>query len=170
MYIEEKYWGNYIGDTDDSLTLVEHLAEKGRREISVGEVLADFGLGGPIDRYKPTDFRRWSQPLVYTDPEGWETEIYFAVDLLTDLAALLLECRVSGGVDLGELFAGAKAAVPQVAITATAAEHELLERVLRDFAAEPLAYDLSELCPEEDMLEMAALCEELRRELYGERD
>lgn len=27
MYIANKYWNNYIGGTDDSLTLVEHLAE-----------------------------------------------------------------------------------------------------------------------------------------------
>ena len=37
-----------------------------------------------------------------------------------------------------------------------------------DFVSEPLSYDLSEMCPEEDMLEMAEVCRELRRELYGE--
>ncbi len=168
MYIAGKYWENYIGDTDDSLTLVEHLAGKGRREIAVGEVLADFGLAGFPDRYEPADFRQPEQPLVYTDPEGWETEIYFAIDLLADLAALLLECRMSGGVDLCELFEGAETDEPQVVITATAAEHELLDQILRDFAAQPLAYDLSEMCPEEDMRSMGALCEELRQELYGE--
>ena len=36
MYIEEKYWNNYIGDTDDSLTLVEYLAGKKKEEITVG--------------------------------------------------------------------------------------------------------------------------------------
>ena len=28
MYITEKYWGGLIGGSDDSLTLVEHLAGK----------------------------------------------------------------------------------------------------------------------------------------------
>ena len=28
MYISNKYWNNYIGDSDDSLTLVEYLADK----------------------------------------------------------------------------------------------------------------------------------------------
>ena len=44
MYIAERYWGKYIGGSDDSLTLLDHLAAKGREEITVGEVLAAFGL------------------------------------------------------------------------------------------------------------------------------
>lgn len=28
IYIKGNYWGNYIGETDDSLTLVEYLAGK----------------------------------------------------------------------------------------------------------------------------------------------
>lgn len=35
-----------------------------------------------------------------------------------------------------------------------------------NFVSEPLAYDLSEICPEEDMMEMAKICEELRKELF----
>ena len=32
MYIK-KYWYNYIGGTDDSLTLVDYLYDKGKTEI-----------------------------------------------------------------------------------------------------------------------------------------
>lgn len=35
-----------------------------------------------------------------------------------------------------------------------------------DFSATPLSYDLCEMVSEEDMLEMAEICEELRKELY----
>lgn len=35
-----------------------------------------------------------------------------------------------------------------------------------DFVANPLAYDLSEMVPEEDMLEIAEICKELRKDLY----
>ena len=101
MYITGKYWGNLIGDTDDSLTLMDYLSEKGKAEVDVREILADFGL----DRLEG-DFRAPEVPIVYTDEEGWETDIHFAIDLVTDLAALLLECKVSGSVDLGELGGG----------------------------------------------------------------
>lgn len=57
--------------------------------------------------------------------------------------------------------------VTDICITATPEEHKLINKALMDFVSEPLAYDLSEMAPEEDMLEMAAICEELRRELYG---
>ena len=33
----------------------------------------------------------------------------------------------------------------------------------------PLAYVLSEMEPEENMMEMTGICEELRKELYGDK-
>ena len=32
MYIENKYWNNYIGDTDDSLNLIDYLKEEIQEE------------------------------------------------------------------------------------------------------------------------------------------
>ena len=43
MYIE-KYWANYIGGTDDSLTLIDYLYDKGKTEISLNEIFNDTGL------------------------------------------------------------------------------------------------------------------------------
>lgn len=161
MYIANKYWNHYIGDTDDSMALVEYLAEKQKAELSVGEIFSDFGLD-KLDG----DFRQPEIPIVYENDRGMEIPIYYAIDLLTDLAALLLECKVNGTVNLCELFGDEReTAAPDVCIMAAPAEYEQIHKVLADFAAEPLAYDLSEMCPKEDMLEMAALCEELRKEL-----
>ena len=44
MYID-KYWGNYIGDTDDSLNLVTFLEDQKKEEIPLGEIFAKTGLG-----------------------------------------------------------------------------------------------------------------------------
>ena len=169
MYIENKYWNNYIGDTDDSLTLVEYLADKHKEEISLGEIFSDIGL----DKLNG-DFRQHDEPLTVvlknmpSDYEEPYVEFYYAVDIITDLAALLLECKVSGCVNLSELAGYAlETEVPAVCITATPEEHEWMNKALADFVSAPLEYDLSEMCPEEDMLEMAELCEELRKELYG---
>ena len=162
MYITGKYWENYIGDTDDSLTLAEHLAGKGREEIPLGEIFSDFGL----DRLDG-DFRRPEEPLACESPEGWETPIEYAVQLVMDLAALLLECRVSGGIDMREL-AGEGAEGPAVVrLTASPEELEVINRALADFAASPMEYDLSEMLPEEELLETAAVCGALRQELCG---
>ena len=170
MYIENKYWNNYIGDTDDSLSLVEYLADKQKEEISLGEIFSDIGL----DKLNG-DFRQHDEPLTVvlknmsSDYEEPYVEFYYAIDLITDLAALLLECKVSGSVDLCELAGDAlETPVPGIRITAASEEHEQMNKALVDFVSAPLDYDLSEMCLEEDMLEMAELCEKLRKELYGE--
>ncbi|MCI8426411.1 MAG: hypothetical protein HFJ03_02525 [Lachnospira sp.] len=162
MYIK-KYWGNYIGGTDDSLTFVAYLAEKQKKEISLNEIFSDFGL----DKLQG-DFRKPDVPLVFVDSQGWEKDISFAIDLITDIAALLLECKVNGYVNLLELDEDIEADVPDVCITATPEEHKQIDKVLTDFIAAPLEYDLSEMMPKEDIIEMTIVCKELRKELYGE--
>lgn len=73
---------------------------------------------------------------------------------------------MSGSVNLCELFGDElETSAPDIRIIATPEEHGLINKVLMDFVSEPLAYDLSEMCPEEEMSEMTALCEGLRKEL-----
>lgn len=158
MYIE-KYWENYIGGTDDSLTLLEYLAGKQKDEISLSEIISDTGLD-KLQSFKNTD----CSLSVLID--GFEAEIHYAIDLLTDLAALLLECKVNGSVDLSDLYHGIEDHDCVISITATPEEHALMNKALMDFAAEPLSYDLCEMVPEKDMQEMAEVCEEMRKELY----
>ena len=94
MYITQRYWGEFLGGTDDSLTLLDYLAAKGKAEIPLGEIFADFG----VDRLEG-DFQCPGESLAYENGEGYEMSINCAVDFITDLAALLLECKVSGGLD-----------------------------------------------------------------------
>lgn len=162
MYIENKYWNNYIGDTDDSLTLIDYLADKEKEEISFSEIFSDTGL----DKLN-WQFRQKDICLEYKDKTGLACEFYYAIDLITDLAALLLECKMSGSVNLSELYGSDADTLSPVRITATQEELEKLNLALADFVSNPLTYDLSEMCPEEDMQELANLCEELRTELFA---
>ena len=157
MYIE-KYWGNYIGGTDDSLNLLEYLTDKQKAEIPLSEIFADTGL----DRLN-WDFRVTDPGLVYESRDGFEYEFHYAIDVVTDLAALMLECLVNGSVSLGELLDDGNKNT--VRITFTGGEKAAMNKALADFAGDPLAYDLHEMVPDEDMLEMARDCEALRREL-----
>ena len=155
----EKYWGNYIGGTDDSLTLLDYLAGKQKDEIPLREIFADTGL----DKLN-WNFRNTEVPLEYKDKEGWEHEFDFAIDLVTDLAALLLECRVNGKVPL-QLIQN-PASDRTIRITTTSEENALMNKALADFTKDPLAYDLHEMVPDEEMKEMAQECENLRQELF----
>ena len=158
MYIE-KYWGNYIGGTDDSLILLEYLIQKQKEEIPLSEIFADTGL----DRLN-WNFRKTEPELGYESQNGCEYEFCYGIDLITDLAALMLECQVSGCVSLADLLDNEEGHV--VRITATPEEHHAMNKALADFSADPLAYDLHEMVPDEDMMELAQDCESLRKELY----
>lgn len=157
MYIE-KYWGDYIGGSDDSLTFLEYLVGKEKENISVGEIFTDTGLDKLDGEFQEAD-------SLSVCVDGFEADIYYAIDLIVDLAALLLECKKSGSVNLNDLDESYEPD-STIQIIATSKEHELMNKALKDFVAEPLSYNLSEMVPEEDMLEMAEICEELRKELY----
>lgn len=153
MYIE-KYWGNYIGGTDDSLTLLDYLISKQKVEISLQEIFEDVGL----DELN-WDFRN-SSGLGYIDSEGGEYEFYYAIDLILDLAALMLECSINGTVSLNKLLNDEDG--NNVRITYTDEEKSFMNNALIDFVKEPLTYDLHEMVSDEEMQEMAQECESLR--------
>lgn len=157
MYIE-KYWGNYIGGTDDSLTLLDYLIDKQKAEIPLSEIFADTGLDKLNWNFHTTDVE-----LEYKGHDGRAHEFDFAIDLFTDLAALMLECSMNGSVSLGELLNDENGNI--VRITFTQEEKKAINKALADFAKDPLTYDLHEMVPDGDMQEMAQDCESLRKEL-----
>lgn len=159
MYIK-KYWGNFIGGSDDSLNLVAFLEDQKKEEIPLGEIFAKIGL----DKQN-WDFRQTVEYLEFTHSSGVEMDFHFAIDVVTDLAAILLECSVSGSVNLQDLDEYNTPA-RRIRITATPEEHNAMNKALADFAQNSLEYDLSEMMDGEEIQEMARDVEALRKELY----
>ena len=159
MYIK-KYWGNFIGGSDDSLNLVAFLEDQKKEEIPLSEIFAKIGL----DKQN-WDFRQTVEYLEFTHSDGVEMDFHFAIDVVTDLAAILLECSVSGSVNLQDLDEYNTPA-RRIRITATPEEHDAMNKALADFAQNPMEYDLSEMMDDEEIQEMARDVEALRKELY----
>ena len=159
MYIK-KYWGNFIGGSDDSLNLVAFLEDQKQEEIPLSEIFAKIGL----DKQN-WDFRQTVEYLEFTHSNGVEMDFHFAIDVVTDLAAILLECSISGSVNLQDLDEYNTPA-RRIRITATPEEHDAMNKALADFAQNPLEYDLSEMMDDEEIQEMARDVEMLRKELY----
>ena len=159
MYIK-KYWGNFIGGSDDSLNLVAFLEDQKKEEIPLSEIFTKIGL----DK-QSWDFRQTVEYLEFTHSDGVEMDFHFAIDVVTDLAAILLECSVSGSVNLQDLDEYNTPA-RRIRITATPEEHDAMNKALADFAQNPLEYDLSEMMDDEEIQEMARDVEALRKELY----
>ena len=159
MYIK-KYWGNFIGGSDDSLNLVAFLEDQKKEEIPLSEIFTKIGL----DKQN-WGFRQTVEYLEFTHSSGVEMDFHFAIDVVTDLAAILLECSVSGSVNLQDLD---KYNTPsrRIRITATPEEHDAMNKSLADFAQNPLEYDLSEMMDDEEIQEMARDVEALRKDLY----
>ena len=159
MYIK-KYWGNFIGGSDDSLNLVAFLEDQKQEEIPLSEIFAKIGL----DKQN-WDFRQTVEYLEFTHSDGVEMDFHFAIDVVTDLAAILLECSVSGSVNLQDLDEY-NTSSRRIRITATPEEHDAMNKALADFAQNPMEYDLSEMMDDEEIHEMARDVEALRKELY----
>ena len=159
MYIK-KYWGNFIGGSDDSLNLMAFLEDQKQEEIPLSEIFAKIGL----DKQN-WDFRQTVEYLEFTHSDGVEMDFHFAIDVVTDLAAILLECSVSGSVNLQDLDEY-NTPIRRIRITATPEEHEAMDKALADFAQSPLTYDLHEMMDDEEIQEMAHHVEALRKELY----
>ena len=163
MYIK-KYWGNFIGGSDDSLNLVSFLEDQKKEEITLSEIFAKIGLNK-----QNWDFRQTVEYLEFTHSDGVEMDFHFAIDVVTDLAAILLECSVSGSVnlqDLDEYHTPSR----RIRITATPEEHEAMNKALADFVHAPLEYDISEMMGEDEITDMAYHVEMLRKELYEASD
>ena len=159
MYIK-KYWGNFIGGSDDSLNLVAFLEDQKKEEIPLSEIFAKIGL----DK-QDWDFHQTVEYLEFTHSNGVEMDFHFAIDVVTDLAAILLECSVSGSVNLHDLDEY-NTPSRRIRITATPEEHDAMNKALADFAQNPLEYDLSEMMDDKEIQEMARDVEALRKELY----
>ena len=158
--ISKKYWGNFIGGSDDSLNLVAFLEDQKKEEITLSEIFAKIGL----DKQN-WDFRQTVEYLEFTHSGGVEMDFHFAIDVVTDLAAILLECSVSGSVNLQNLD---EYNIParRIRITATPEEHDAMNKALADFVHAPLEYDISEMMGEDEITDMAYQVEMLRKELY----
>ena len=68
MYIK-KYWGNFIGGSDDSLNLVAFLEDQKKEEIPLSEIFAKIGL----DKQN-WDFRQTVEYLEFTHSDGVEID------------------------------------------------------------------------------------------------
>ncbi|GHU19604.1 hypothetical protein FACS189475_07090 [Betaproteobacteria bacterium] len=151
MYISN-WWGEFIGGTDDTCTLLDYFKNSPLNEFSLEQILSDFNISG---RMKSGDFKT-SQSVFWTDENGHEHNIDIDVDFLMDLSAVVLECLISGKVNLTDLNSG----YPQKIFTIRAQipTLRLLTEQLNAFAISPMAYDLAEMCDENDMAEIAAHC------------
>jgi hypothetical protein len=161
MYID-KWWGRFIGGTDDALLLGDYLEARVDVPVSLREILESLhlweplagGLTGDADPYFIANTER---PEPYFEPH-----FDLVADVVTDLAAIVLECMKNGGVELGDLF-GSKAG--RVEITVVPDSFRRLLDGLDAFIAAPAAFGINDFLSEKELAEFVTDCREIRDEL-----
>ena len=153
----EKYWGDYLGGTDDSLTLLDYLLDKQKSTLTLEEIFQDTGL-----KHLKANFCT-SPKLHYTDTKGLTYNFYYAIDLIGDLALLMLESAYKGTIALGELMDNQTK--DTLCLTFTEAERLMMIEALTHFVKTPSAYDIHEMLSTEELQEMAKVYESVRQAL-----
>ena len=153
----EKYWGDYLGGTDDSLTLLDYLLDKQKSTLSLEEIFQDTGL-----KHLKGNFCT-SPKLHYTDTKGLTYNFYYAIDLIGDLALLMLESTRKGTIALGELIDNQTK--DTLCLTFTESERLMMIDALAHFAKCPTLYDIHEMLSDEELQEMAEVYESIRQAL-----
>lgn len=165
LYIE-RWWNKYVGGTDDTCSLIDYLTDRGFRhgmpvEIQLKTILQDFQLTATREM---EDIRQTTD-VYYAFGEGFRLDIHCAINLLMDVAAILLECQKNGQIRVMDLDNTHKEEAAIITIKAEQEDVMLLKNWMADFIQQPLRYDLAEFCSEEEMREIATQCQAIVAEL-----
>ena len=161
MYISDKFWHNYVGDTDDSLNLVAMLNELEENEVSIDTLFEQIGISQDLQAV-----RKSTDNLCFTNSDGVTVQFAYAINQILDCAAIMLECYVNGSVRLSELDDYIESE-REINIVASLGNHEFISHVLQDFIASPKEYDICEMLDDDGIAEMVEVVTELHEELYN---
>ncbi|MDR0441372.1 MAG: hypothetical protein LBI59_10420 [Candidatus Accumulibacter sp.] len=162
MYID-KWWGRFIGGTDDALLLADYLGDKAGAPVSLKEILDDLHLRAPLAGGLKGDADPY---FIAGTQRSLEPHFDLVEDVVTDLAAIVLECVKNGGVELGDLFKS-RQGQGRVEITVSGCPEalQLLVNGLEAFIADPAGFVISEFLNEKELAEFVADCREICGEL-----
>lgn len=154
MYID-KWWGNYIGGSDDSLLLLDYFGTRNISHFELNIILEDTGLASLLKNGGMEN-----GDLSFKVNEGYIPHFNMAVDVLTDLSAIVLECLQSGKVAITDLDSSSK--YPQtITIDCQKEDIKLLIDGLEKFIGNPEIFQLADMMDEESLKELVSDCREV---------
>ncbi len=161
MYID-KWWGDYLGGTDDTCTLLDYFKKDDVTEYPLSKIFKDFNINSNA---QSVEFRDMSTCFYYEDGIH-HANLDMVINMITDLSAILLECLKNKTVSLKALDEYTKDDENKsISIIVTANEYNCLIAVVEDFVNSYMEYQLAEFCGEDDMKEIATHCNEICEEL-----
>lgn len=154
MGLTNTWWGDFAGETDDSLLLLDYLEQKGAtaESIKLSEVFADLHMTEDLKN------RTIATSDLYWIDEDFEPHFNIGIDVVIDLSVIVLEALEQGEISLSDFD---KDYGSSFQIKSTSVELNYLAEALNDFVQDPLSHDVGELLSEEDLASLCKQCVEI---------
>ena len=151
MYID-KLWGEYFGDCDDSLVLLDYFNKNDDTQYSVKQIFTNFNIYNEYSPIEADSFRE-SKDIKYVC-NGIEHNIDIVIDLILDLSVLILECLHNKKIYLKDLYSNSEKD-KYISINTDKEDIESFINILNDFSANASEYDLADMCDDEIINDIA---------------
>lgn len=143
--ILETYWAPHFGNTVEAKALVSHLSSEERNPLEVHALFEDLGLDSLSGNYTDTDLEGFGDAFL----------------VVASLAVLMAENKAAGGVDLNAVGGNSKT----IKLHVDSKENTQINTALKYFALSPEDHSAAERIDEDELSDLANLCEQLRGQL-----
>lgn len=158
IYIN-KWWGNYIGGSDDALLLLDYFGTNKKQEISLNEILEDIKLNNLL---KLNSFEEGD--LFFEIENNYVPHFDMATNVLIDLSTILLESLKNGNVTINNLDEYSKYD-KTFSIHTTKEDIKNLKNSLDYFIVNANSFEIAEFMAEKDFNDFISDCKEVSNEL-----
>jgi len=158
MYIS-KWWGNYVGGSDDSLLLLDYFSSRIDSQLLLRQIMEELHLYDILKGNGLSDGDDYFEMR-----QDYIPHFDMAVDVLIDLSAILLESLHNESFSIQDLDKSSKDN-RVYSIKADKEDIQLLIVNLEHFIQNAELYEISELMDEESLSELINDCAEIKDEL-----
>lgn len=144
--VVQTYWNPYFGRTPEAQALVGHIAGMDSGTVEVRTVFEDLGLDGLSGNYTDTGIDGFGDAFL----------------VVAALAVLIADTKSAGSTDLGDIGGPAG---QRVTVHVDSKENTQISTALKYFALSPEEHAAEARFDEDELTEVADLCEQLRRQL-----
>lgn len=161
----KKMWGkkynkdNYIGGTEDTLLLIDYFGKQTESKLLLHKILSDIHLDTLLEK---GFVGNGDVHFVETEPHN--TYFDFAINVVIDLSAILLENLKNSLIDMN-LLDGDRKYSNRFTISASQKDVKLLISALDKFIVAPQNYELTEPLSEKSLQKLIEDCKEISNSL-----
>lgn len=150
---------NYIGGTEDTLLLIDYFGKQRESKLLLHKILFDIHLDTLLEKGFVGN-----GDVFFAETESHNTYFDYAINVVIDLSAILLESLKSSLVDMN-LLDGDRKYSNKFTISASQEDVKLLIKALDKFIVAPQDYELTKPLSEKSFQKLIADCKKISNSL-----